>query len=175
MGHVHADLVRAAGLQPAGDEAHDRLARRAVALGDAPMRDRALRPRRPARPPSSRGQRKRGRAARRPHRRRDPVRPRSARCIRARTAACARDRQTAPRARDAPRRSSPPPASPTCPCRAGARCPAARRRRCPRGSSPQCAISALTSVPRALPGAGMHDQARRLVDDDEVRRPRRRC
>ena len=34
--------------------------------------------------------------------------------------------------------------------------------------SPQWAISALTSVPVAVAGGGMHDQARRLVDDDDL-------
>ena len=34
--------------------------------------------------------------------------------------------------------------------------------------SPQWAISALTSVPVQLPGGRMHDQPRRLVDDDQV-------
>ena len=34
---------------------------------------------------------------------------------------------------------------------------------------PQCARSALTSVPSGLPGAGMHHHAGRLVDDDQVR------
>ena len=34
--------------------------------------------------------------------------------------------------------------------------------------SPQCAISALTSVPRLVPGARMHDQPGGLVDDDDV-------
>ena len=38
----------------------------------------------------------------------------------------------------------------------------------PERLSPQWAISALTSVPVAVPGAGMHDQPGRLVDDDEV-------
>ena len=37
----------------------------------------------------------------------------------------------------------------------------------PERLSPQWAISALTSVPLGMAGAGMHHEARRLVDDDE--------
>ena len=33
--------------------------------------------------------------------------------------------------------------------------------------SPQCAISAFTSVPRRVTGGGMHHQPLRLVEDDE--------
>ena len=39
----------------------------------------------------------------------------------------------------------------------------------PERLAPQWAISALTSVPEAWPGPGMDGEARRLVDDDEVR------
>ena len=35
--------------------------------------------------------------------------------------------------------------------------------------APQWAMSALTSVPEAWPGPGMHGQALGLVDDDQVR------
>ena len=38
----------------------------------------------------------------------------------------------------------------------------------PERLAPQWAISALTSVPVSWPAAGMHDQALRLVDDDDV-------
>ena len=53
--------------------------------------------------------------------------------------------------------------------RAGAarRSPTARRR--------QWCSSALTSVPSGAPGRRMHDEPGRLVDDDQMRRPRRRC
>ena len=37
----------------------------------------------------------------------------------------------------------------------------------PERLAPQWAISALTSVPVGVTGAGMHDEAGRLVDDDE--------
>ena len=38
----------------------------------------------------------------------------------------------------------------------------------PERLAPQCAMSALTSVPEAMPRGRMHDEMRRLVDDDEV-------
>ena len=38
----------------------------------------------------------------------------------------------------------------------------------PESVSPQCAISALTSVPGLVPGGGMHHRPARLVDHDEV-------
>ena len=151
---MDADLVGAAGFQPAGQQARDRLAVGArVAFQHLPMGDgfaAALRA-----PPSCRGRGGGGRSARRwcraagparPRRRRDsraasgPVRPWSAnwaaeRAMRA--VGLGHHHQAGGVLVEAVHDAGP-----------------LARRRCPRGSSPQWAISALTSVPVQLPAAG---------------------
>ena len=67
------------------------------------------------------------------------------------------------RARPAPRPSSRPPAGRSCPCRGDARCRRAARRRAPARAQQRVEQRAVR-----LAGAGMHDQAGRLVDDDQV-------
>ena len=177
MGEVHAHLVRAAGLERQREQAGERFAPsrlRRIGLEHLVAGDGA-----PAAASAddgdlgavgaAAGERRIDRPAR-------PLRraPDDRQIARARAGRRRRGRRIARRAPDARGRSWPPPAGRWCPCRGDARCPAASRRRCPRGSSPQWAISALTSVPEAWPGARMHGEALRLVDDDQVRRPRRR-
>ena len=168
MGQMDADLVGAAGLQPACDQARDRLAvgcpgkrsstcqwvmacaaagahRHLVAgvrMAAERRVDRAFRrgPARPRRTPDSRA-----RAA--------PVRPWSANCAasarwaRSVLATTMRPVVSLSRRCTMPGRLTPP---------------------MPDRLSPQWAISALTSVPVAVAGGRMHDQPGRLVDDDDL-------
>ena len=78
--------------------------------------------------------------------------------------------ELARRASSAPARCARRPAARSCPCRADARC---RRAAASRARGSWCS-SAFCSVPVRIAGAGVHDEARRLVDDDDVARPRRR-
>ena len=71
-------------------------------------------------------------------------------------------------ARCAPAACARPPSRPRCPCRAGARC---RRAAACASDGSRCS-SALTSVPAGIAGAGMDHQPGRLVDDEDVARPR---
>ena len=103
-----------------------------------------------------------------PDRRVDPasglhLAPRRARCIPSRP----RGRGTAARAPRAPRRSSQRPSGPRCRDRADARCPAASRRRC--RSDRHVMEQRVHERAARVAGRRMHDHARRLVDDDEVR------
>ena len=113
-------------------------------------------------PPSCRGHAGGGRSAVDGAARPVGRRPRRRRGSRAGAGRCGHGRRTARRAWHGRGRSSPPPSARWCPCRAGARCRAAARRRCRRGSSPQWAISAFTSVPVALPAAGWTTSPRGL-------------
>ena len=166
-GEMDADLVGAAGLQPAGREARDRLAVGAeVAFEHLPMGDRlaaALAHRHLVARARVAVDRLVDGAAR-------PVRhaPDEGQIAALAAARCGRGRRTGRRAPGGRGRSWRPPSGRWCPCRAGARCRAASPRRCPDRLAPQWAISALTSVPVQLPAAGMDHQAGRLVDDDEV-------
>ena len=82
-------------------------------------------------------------------------------------------RRTGARARGGSRRPWRPPAGRRCRGRGGARCPGAARRRSPERSRTWCS-SALTSVPPARAGAGVDDEAGRLVDHEQRARPRGR-
>ena len=119
---------------------------------------RASRPRRHLLPVARDRGRSRHRSVGRPARR-----PRRARCIPSRP----RDRGTAAPAPGARRRSSRSTITPDV--------PRSRRWTMPGRSSPPMPLrsemwcsSALTSVPDGVTRAGMHDHARRLVDDDDV-------
>ena len=133
MGEMHPDLVGAAGLQPAGEQARDRLAvGSGVDFQPLPVGDR---PRaRPAAPPACRAPWGGGRSARRSCLSAGPARPRRRPDRPVPAARSGRGRRTAPTARGARGRSSPPPSGRWYPCPAGARCRGASRRRCPKGS-----------------------------------------
>jgi hypothetical protein len=160
MRHVHPDLMRPPGLEPASTSAAwsakaSTTATRVTACrppwNTTACRCRSVRWRascvvilrcRPARRsrPSCRA------AADRPDRARRGRPPD--------TAARPRAPRTARRARDAPRRTSPRPEAPRCPCRSGARRPGRFSPPTPERSSPKWWRSALTSVPVGVPGAG---------------------
>ena len=78
-----------------------------------------------------------------------------------------RGRQLADQARRRRRRCGPRAAGPTCPCRGGARCPG-RSGVADAGDLGVAGQQAVDERAVALPGAGVHDEAGRLVDDDHV-------
>ena len=163
MRHVHADLVRAAGLaacsapaQPcvAAVEPLDRRARRLA--GCAPGRP----------PPCAGGCADRGRSARRPARVRAPCQGRcaSARYCRVTSRAAISAHQRVHRGAAC----APPPSGRWCPCRAGARCRRAAAVGALRVERQQAVEQRAAPVARRR----MHHQAGRLVDHEQVRRPR---
>ena len=80
-----------------------------------------------------------------------------------------RARRTAPASADAPGRVLATTITPLMSLSSRCTMPGRRTPPMPDRLSPQWASSALTSVPSALPGAGMDDQAGRLVEHDQVR------
>ncbi len=127
-GHMNADLMRAAGLQFAGDEAC-----RSERLLDPPMGDGVAAALPPGRSPFFRADGGGGRWRRRPFPPRRRTRPRPARDRRAPASRCGRGRRKDRRGPDGPRPSWRRRAGRKCPCRADGRCPGASRRRCPKG------------------------------------------
>ena len=168
MGHMDADLVRAAGLQPAVEQARDRLAVRSrrsvsstcqwVIASRPPARTATLvaRSRVAAERRVDGALRAVGRA------------PDEGQIAALQRPGAAMVGELGGQRLMGARRSWRRPSGRWCPCRADARCPAACTPPMPERLSPQWAISALTSVPVAVAGGGMHDQPGRLVDDDEL-------
>ena len=160
MGEMDPDLVGPAGLQPAGQQAGDRLCRRRRRSASAPPN--GSRPRgRPRGPPSCRGRADAGRSAGRWCLGAGRARPRRRPGSRVAAGRCGRGRRTGRPAPGVRGRSWRPPSARWCPCRGDARYPGRRTPPMPERLAPQWAIERVDQRAGPVAGGGMDDQAAR--------------